>query len=97
MWWTNEGAPQQMNWAKRNWDIVSSVDAKWVDIRPVAVRIWDDIGMIQLYGYWQAKTNDGLVVTEYKRTELFKNENSSWILLGGQGTPAANEDAEPYE
>jgi len=96
MWWTNEGAPQQMDWARRNWDIVSDVDSKWVDMRPVAVRIWDNIGMIQFYAYWQAKTKEGNVVTEYKRTEVFKNENGSWILLGGQGTPVTIADADPY-
>jgi hypothetical protein len=96
MWWTNDGAPQQMDWPKRNWDIVSNVDAKWVDIRPVAIRIWDDIGMIQFYGYWQANTKDGKMISEYKRTEVFKNENGTWTLLGGQGTPTSSADAEPY-
>ena len=95
--WTNEGAPQQMgSWARRNWDIVSDVDSKWVDLRPVAVRIWDNTGMVQFYGYWQAKTEEGNVVTEYMRTEVFKKENGSWILLGGQGTPVTIADADPY-
>jgi hypothetical protein len=65
-------------------------------MRPVAVRIWDNIGMIQFYAYWQAKTKEGNVVTEYKRTEMFKNENGNWILLGGQGTPVTIADADPY-
>ena len=97
MWWTNEGAPQQIgSWVRRNWDIVSDVDSKWVDLRPVTVRIWDNIGMVQFYGYWQAKTKEGNVVTELKRTEVFKNENGTWILLGGQGTPVTQKDADPY-
>ena len=97
MWWTNEGAPQQtVSWAQRNWDIVSRVDSKWVDLRPVVVRIWGDIGMVQFYGYWEAKTQNGNVVTEYLRTEVFKRENGSWIFLGGQGTPATQADADPY-
>lgn len=96
MWWAQEGAPQQLDWAKRNWDIVSGVDAKWVDLRPVAVRIWDNVGVVQFYGYWQAKTKEGNVSTEFKRTEVFKNENGNWVFLGGQGTPVTEKDADPY-
>ena len=96
MWWTQDGAPQPIDWVQRNWDIVSAVDSKWVDMRPVTIRIWDDVGMVQFYGYWQALTKKEYVVTEFKRTEMFKNENGNWILLGGQGTPVAQKDADPY-
>jgi hypothetical protein len=95
-WWTDEGAPQQNDWAKRNWDYVKDQNVGWLDMRPVAIRIWDDIGMIQFYGYWEIRTKDGSIVTEFKRTEVFKKENDTWILLGGQGTPSSSRDSEPY-
>ena len=95
-WWTEEGAPEQTTRIRNRWSVVMDLEEEWLDIRPVAVRIWDEIGMVQFYGYWRAMHKGESVITEFKRTEMFKNENGTWILLGGQGTPAAKEDAEPY-
>jgi hypothetical protein len=97
-WWTEHGAPEQIDALRRNWDLDRAFagSSYWLDMRPVAIRIWDDVGMVQFYGYWLTDTEDGKVNTEYKRTEVFKNENGKWILLGGQGTPVTQADAEPY-
>ena len=52
--------------------------------------------MVQFYGTWKARTADGPVTTEYKRTELYGSVNGTWVFLGGQGTPSTAKDAEPY-
>ena len=98
-WWTEDGAPEQTAKIRnRNqWHFVRQINHHWLDIRPVAIRIWDDIGMVQFYSYWRVNNRGKWVTTEYKRTEVFKNENGTWILLGGQGTPVTKEDAEPFE
>jgi hypothetical protein len=96
MWWTNQGAPEGIEGIKRNWDVICSVDANWIDMRPVAIRIHDNVGIVQFYGYWKANTKDGPVTTEYKRTEVFLKVDGLWTFLGGQGTPASPRDAEPY-
>ena len=97
MWWTNDGAPEQIDRVTRKWEFATALNEDWLDMRPVAIRIWDDVGMVQFYGYWLVDSKDGFVRTEFKRTEMFKKENGTWILLGGQGTPVTKEDAEPYE
>ena len=96
MWWTDFGAPQTPEGVLREWDFSSAVDLDWVDLRPIAVRIWGDVAMVQLYGIWKANTSDGPVTTEFKRTELFQNRDGQWVFVGGQGTPASAKDADPY-
>ncbi len=69
-WWTEEGAPSDAEWVRRNWDMVRRVDAGWSDMRPVSILIHGNAGIVHFYGYWKANTKDGPVVTEAKRTEL---------------------------
>ena len=97
MWWTDDGVPRGLNTVKRDWKSICDTDLGWVDIRPVAIRVFDDVAFIQFYGYWKAKTPDGPKTTEYKRTEIFRKVNGGWSFIGGQGTPVSREDAEPYE
>jgi hypothetical protein len=97
VWWTPEGAPQDIEWVYRNWQRVREVDVDWADMRPVAVNILGDVGIVYLYGYWIASTADGPVTTEYKRTEVFQRRNGEWVFLGLQGTPSTPADAEPYK
>lgn len=96
MWWTEFGAPQTTDRIRKEWAYTSRVDLAWIDLQPVAVRIWGDVGMVQLYGTWKAQSPEGLVTTEYKRTELFRKVDGRWVFLGGQGTPSSAKDAEPY-
>ena len=95
MWWTNDGMPQTLERTVRNW-VNPPVDVMWLDLNPIAVRIWDDIGMVQMYAIWKAKTPEGLVNTEYKRTEIFRRVNGRWVFMGGQGTPVSAKDEDPY-
>lgn len=97
MWWTDFSAPEGRQMAERNLQQIAATDIGWLDIRPVAVRIWGDVGMVQFYGYWSARTPEGPMVTEYKRTEVFRRVNGRWVFLGGQGTPASAADADPYK
>jgi hypothetical protein len=97
MWWTEFGAPAGMRMEQRYWMKHPELDEDWLDIRPVAVRIWDDVAMVQFYGYWLANTAEGQAITEYKRTEVFRKVDGRWIFLGGQGTPASAADADPYK
>ena len=97
MWWTDQGAPEGLDAVKRNWETYRTIDVDWVDIRPVAIRIFDNAGIVQFYGYWKAKTEEGNVTTEYKRTEVFLKVDNKWSFIGGQGTPVAAKDAESYE
>lgn len=97
MWWTNEGAPSGMRMTRRAFQLFDDVDLDWLDFRPVAVRIWDDIGMVQFYGYWLAQNGDERVVTSFKRTQVYRRLNGQWQFLGGQGTPVTAADADPYQ
>jgi len=81
---------------QRNWHAIRETDDDWVALRPVYVDIFGDVGIIHLYGYWRAKTPDGTVRTEAKRTEVFQRRNGHWVLIGAQGTPVTPADAAPY-
>lgn len=96
MWWTEFNAPQTPERIRREWDYSSGVDLAWIDLQPVSVRIWGDFGMVQFYGTWKAQTTESPVTTEYKRTELYRRIDGTWVFLGGQGTPSTARDAEPY-
>jgi len=96
MWWTDSGALQTPERIRREWPFTAGVDLGWIDLEPMAIRIWGDIGMVQFLGIWKARTPDGPVTTEYKRTEIYRRVEDGWVFLGGQGTPATARDAEPY-
>ena len=97
MWWTDQGAPEGLDVIKRNFETFRTIDLDWIDIRPVAIKVFDNVGIVQFYGYWKAKTEDGSVTTEYKRTEVFLKVDGKWSFLGGQGTPVTSADADPYK
>lgn len=96
MWWTEWGTPQGKSHAGREFPYFADIDLDWIAVNPVAVRIWGDVGMVQLYGYWKAATPEGPTTTEYKRTELFRRIDGQWVFLGGQGTPSSLADADAY-
>ena len=87
MWWTEESFPQGYSGLKRDWESVLERNPKWIDLRPVAVRIYDNVGMVQFYGYWKINTKDGPVTSEKMRTEIFIKRNGHWTWIGGQGSP----------
>ena len=96
-WYTADGAPDQLvAGVRRNWHVIREVDDDWVSIRPIYVDIFGDVGIIHHYGYWRAKTSDGTVTTEEKRTEVFQRRNGRWVLIGAQSAPVTPADAEPY-
>ena len=97
MWWTGQGAPLGINAILRDWKSIRDTDLGWVDVRPVAIRVFDDVAFIQFYGYWKAKTPDGPKTTEYMRTQFYRKVDGEWSFIGGQGTPVSQKDSEPYE
>lgn len=97
-WWNSaDGAPSNSSReVQRGWQAIRATDDNWVSLRPVYVDIFGDVGIIHLYGYWRAKTRDGMVTTEAKRTEVFQRRNGRWVLIGAQATPVTPADAAPY-
>ena len=95
-WGAQDGAPIANDFLRRSWGAVSGRDLGWVDIRPVSLTVTDDIAVLHFYGYWQAPGPDGTVITEAKRTEVFRLIDGRWKLISGHGTPVTAEDAEPY-
>ncbi len=96
-WWTADGSPNlNLQEVRRNWHIIRETDEDWSSFRPVYVDIFDDVGIIYLYGHWRANVADGTVVTEAKRTEVFQRRGGDWVFIGAQGTPVTPADAAPY-
>lgn len=95
-WGTADGVPSSAKDVVRNWRIWRRIDEDWVSLRPVYVDIFGDVGIIHMYGYWRAKTPDGTVTTEEKRTEVFQRRDGRWVLIGAQSTPVTPADAAPY-
>ena len=95
-WDTSSGAPEGQRMVHRTWNNWRQLGGNWADMRPVAIRIFGDVAIVYLYGYWTVKTPDGLVTTEYKRTEVFQRRDDGWTGIGVQATPASPADADPY-
>jgi hypothetical protein len=82
---------------RRSWGFWRENGGDWADLRPVAIRIFGDVAIVYLYGYWTVQTPGGLVTTEYKRTEVLQRRDDGWTGLGGQFTPVSSADADPYK
>ena len=95
-WWTEDGAPNTPATLRRDWERVKRTDLGWVDIRPLAVKIVGAVAIMQFYGYWDAQTPEGPVMTEAMRTEVFRRAGDRWLLVAGHSTPSSSEDADPY-
>jgi hypothetical protein len=96
-WWTADGAPEALVvGVQRNWHVIRETSDDWASLRPIYVDIFGDVGIIHLYGHWRAKTPDGTVGTEAKRTEVFQRRGGQWVLIGAQSTPVTPADAAPY-
>ena len=85
-YWADDAVPAGIEMQRRAWATWMESDYRWVDLRPLVVTIRDDIAIMQFYGYWNEKRPDGRVVTEAKRTEVFRKVNGRWLLLAGQAT-----------
>ena len=95
-WPAQDGAPIQSDFDRRNWDLASSMDLGWVDIRPLSLTVVDNIAVLHFYGYWKTPSEDGQRVTEAKRTEVFRRIDGRWKLMVGHSTPVSMEDASAY-
>ena len=95
-WWTLQNAPANEETDHRNWDRYRKTDTGWSDMRPLSVSVFDDVALVHFYGYWRAKTANGEVVTEAKRTEVWQKRDGRWLAIGGQITPVTAADADPY-
>lgn len=95
-YWGFDGAPITNEFVQRTWGIISGRDLGWVDIRPVLLRVMDDVAVLHFYGYWRAPADGGETVTEAKRTEVFRKIDGRWKIISGHGTPVTAADAEPY-
>jgi hypothetical protein len=42
------------------------------------------VGIIHMYGYWWARTPDGTVTTEEKRTEVSQRRDDQRVFIGAQ-------------
>ena len=95
-WWSAEGSPGSVEEVGRSWHVIRETDDDWVGLRPIYVDIFDDVGIIYMYGHWRAHTPDGTIVTEAKRTEVFQRRGDVWVLIGAHNSPVSAADAEPY-
>lgn len=95
-WPAADGAPLGLDFIRRTWGDISGRDLGWADIRPVRLTVEDDFAVLHFYGYWRAETPTGEIVTEAKRTEVFRKIDGRWKLISGHGTPVNPEDAAPY-
>jgi hypothetical protein len=89
MWWTTEGVPNSPDTIKKDWESIRkwNLNLYWVDIRPVAIRIFDNVGMAQFYGYWKVNSENGPITTEYKRTEVFTKSTDGGCSSAGRVHP----------
>lgn len=95
-WWTVDGAPNDTDFLRRQWETFAKNDERWVDYRPVAVRVFGDVAIINFYGYWQAPLDGRSVITEAKRTEVLQRQNGRWMFIAGHSSPVSPADAAPY-
>jgi ketosteroid isomerase-like protein len=96
-WGAPDGAPNGNDFIRRNWEMIRTHDLGWVDIRPLSINVEDGVAVLHFYGYWRAPSADGgEIVTEARRTEVFRRIDGSWKLIAGHGTPVTPADAAPY-
>jgi len=95
-WGAQDGAPNDNEFLRRTWKIISTQDLGWTDMRPVSLTVQGDVAVLHFYGYWRAPGTDGEIVTEAKRTEVFRRIDGRWKLMAGHATPVTLADAAPY-
>ena len=85
-YWTESGSPMGEDWLRRNWDNIMAADEKWLDLRPVWVKVYDDFAIVHFWGYWHVTEDEEAETIESKRTEVFHKVNGRWLLAAGHWT-----------
>lgn len=90
-WSEQVGAPNDGNVVRRQWAQIMEADYRWVSIRPLHIRIVGDVAIVHFYGSWYGNGEDGRVLEERKRTEIFRNRNGRWLLIAGHSQPSGTQ------
>ena len=89
LWFTDQGAPYDLE-AVRKWHqgwATRGTEYTFLNIRPVAVRILDSVGMVWFWQYGEWMNQDGeRHQWEAKRLEIFHRTSDGWDLVGGMVT-----------
>jgi hypothetical protein len=87
-WFTQDGAPRVdlVGRTQRDWEAGRARSGNLVEIQPLVVNIYGDVGIIHFYAQARVKTPTGTEVVEQKRTEVFKKMDGKWRFIGGQVT-----------
>lgn len=91
-WGTADGSPRvgTPDQLRRRWEAVSRADRKWIDLRPLSIKIVGDMAIMHFYGLWEQNTPEGqIVVNEAKRMEVFRRAGNRWVQIAGQATPVS--------
>lgn len=88
-WWVaSEGAPRQfMHLTARLTaeDLLWSIKRQnWLDLRPLSIKIDDDVALIYYYSTWIVENYRGEISQfEQKHFEVYRKKNKRWTVLGG--------------
>ena len=94
-YWSDEtGAPNDAARLRREWGEIMAAEEYWVELRPLVVRVVDDVAIMHFYGAWNMRQGEERVTQERKRTEVFRNVNGRWLLIAGHGQPSGNQAPE---
>lgn len=90
-WIGTEGSPilDDTEFLRRNWGGVVGVDLGWVDLRPIAIRVHDDVAVLHFYGLWRLPGDE---VEEWRRTEVWRMIDGRWRQWAGHVTPVDDDD-----
>ena len=88
-WGSGKGAPNGPETGLRNFEQIKANGWRWVDVRPLTVKIVGDVAIMQFYGYWNRNSPDGIVGEEDKRTEIFQKVDGRWVLVAGHSTQSS--------
>jgi hypothetical protein len=89
-WFTDQGVPYDLG-ASEKWHQgwANRTDKyTYLDVRPIAVRVIDSVGMVWFYAYGESLDANG----EYrqfsgKRLEIFHKTDEGWKFVGGMVDP----------
>ena len=82
--WFGYGSPLGEDWVRGQWDTIIENDGKWLDLRPIWVRVYDDeFAIMHFWGYWEITVDEERIIEEAKRTEVFHKVNGHWLLAAG--------------
>jgi len=88
-WFTDQGAPYDLDAVRKwhqGWETRNS-DYTYLNVRPVAVRIIDSVGMVWFRSYGEVKEPEGeRSQWEDIRLEIFHKTPDGWEFVGGMVT-----------